>query len=86
MLVKKERDYTGLELIKPLGLLKLSCANDNKLGFSWIAEMTLKLCMPNEVSGLMADDHICRSHLRLQSEESRIWSMWESYKYEYARK
>jgi uncharacterized protein len=29
---------------------------------------------------------LCRNYLRLHSEESRIWSMWEAYKYEYARK
>ncbi len=28
----------------------------------------------------------CKNNLRLHSEESRIWSMWEAYKYEYARK
>ena len=28
----------------------------------------------------------CRNDLRLHSEESRIWSMWEAYRYEYARK
>ncbi|MCK5662952.1 MAG: nucleotidyltransferase domain-containing protein [Thiotrichaceae bacterium] len=28
----------------------------------------------------------CRNDLRLHSEESRVWSMWEAYRYEYARK
>lgn len=28
----------------------------------------------------------CRNELRLHSEQSRIWSMWEAYRYEYARK
>ena len=28
----------------------------------------------------------CKNDLRLYSEESRIWSMWEAYRYEYARK
>lgn len=45
------------------------------------APVPLSLNVINE-----GDTIYCNNDLRLRAEESRVWSLWENYRYEYAKK
>ncbi len=67
----------------------------DELAFKWSQNLSVKISVidinqaPIPLAYSVINDGkviLCRNYLRLHSDEARIWSMWESYKYEYAIK